>query len=214
MKRTRIKFCGFTRADDLDEAVELGVDAIGLIAVPSSRRRVGLEQAVALRERIPPLVSTVLLLMDPEEAEARRWIAAVQPDLVQFHGRESPTFCRSLAHSFIKALPGSNAALLLRSATDWHGARAILLDAHEPGAPGGTGQVFDWNAIPAVLRPRCILSGGLTPENVGRAIATVAPYAVDVASGIEAAPGVKAADRMRAFVDAVRRQDQRNGQLD
>lgn len=207
MRRTRIKFCGFTRAEDLDVAISLGVDAVGLIAVSGSKRALQLEQAVALRRRVPAFVSTVLLLLDPEPDMARQWIAAVDPELVQFHGRESPDFCRSFGRAFLKALPGGAGYDLLRSASAWSSARGILLDAHEPGACGGTGHAFDWHAIPAALRPGCILSGGLTPANVQAAVALVQPWAVDVASGIESEPGIKSPERMRAFVAAVRAQD-------
>lgn len=212
MRRTRIKFCGFTRAEDLDLAIRLGVDAVGLIAVPGSKRAVQLDQAAALRRRVPAFVSTVLLFLDPDPDIARQWIAALDPDLVQFHGRETPDFCHSFGHAFLKALPGGAGCDLLRSVQAWSAARGILFDAHEPGACGGTGQAFDWHAIPQVLRPGCILSGGLTPGNVRDAIALVRPWAVDVASGIESAPGIKSPDRMRAFVAAVRAQDASDNQ--
>lgn len=207
MKRTRVKFCGFTRGEDVQLAVQMGVDAIGLIAVPGSKRGLTMAQASSLRALVPGMVNAVLLLMDPPEQLAREWIDAVQPDLLQFHGRETPAFCEGFGRPYLKALSGSAGPDLLTSCASHVKARGFVLDAHVPGGLGGTGQCFDWQTIPRSLRPACILSGGLTPQNVRAAMTQVAPFALDVASGIETAPGRKSAQLMYDFLAAVRAED-------
>lgn len=203
MRRTRVKFCGFTRQDDVKVAVDLGVDAIGLIATPRSRRCVSLDQAVGLREAIPALVSCVLLVMDPDPDELNLWLERLQPDLIQFHGSEIPAFCSQFGRPWLKALSGAGEVDLLRSAAMYGRARGLVLDAHAPGGAGGTGQRFDWSRIPVELRATCILSGGLDAARAAAAITQIGPYALDVASGVESAPGIKCAQRMRAFLQAV-----------
>lgn len=207
-RRTRVKFCGFTRVADVDTAVQLGVDAIGLIVTARSKRCVEREQAITLRAAIPSFISAVLLVMDPETAELQHWIDELHPDLIQFHGTETPQFCASFRWPYLKALAGGGAVDLLSSAQDYSGARGLVLDAHEPGAAGGTGQTFDWDRIPQQLRSSCILSGGLDATRVARAIAHIRPHALDVASGIESAPGIKSVERMQQFMAAVRHADQ------
>lgn len=204
--RTRIKFCGVTRADDARVAVELGVDAIGIVFTRRSQRFVGVGQARVLRRSLPPFVGVVALFMDDEPAWIEEVIAGVQPDLLQFHGNEAPGFAASFARPFVKAVPmGSvdNAAAYVARYTD---ASGFLLDSHAAGQQGGRGETFDWARIPRLERP-LILAGGLDAGNVAQAIAVVRPYAVDVSSGIESAPGIKSAAKMRAFVAAVRATD-------
>lgn len=207
MFRTRIKFCGIRRAADAARAVDLGVDAIGFVLVPASRRHIGAERAAAVRAKLPPLVSAVALFMDADARFVQQAIDTLCPDLLQFHGDESPEFCSSFGLPYIKAVAmtdGSND--LRRAARQYRSAGALLLDSHAPGTMGGSGKAFDWSRVRPTGRA-LILAGGLTPQNVGRGIRTLQPYAVDVSSGIESRPGVKDAAKMQAFVDAVRRAD-------
>lgn len=207
-RRTRIKFCGMTRIEDIDAAVALGVDAIGLILVTESPRCLSLDRALALRRRIPPLVCCVALLRDPDP----RWVGSVVeqlgPDLLQFHGSESPVDCRAAGRPYVKAIPMADPEVGLAMLGAHDAAAGFVFDSHAVDGIGGSGQVFDWRQIPQAARSRAILAGGLAPQNVGLAIRTVRPYAVDVASGIEAAPGRKSGQRMTDFAAAVRAADQ------
>jgi phosphoribosylanthranilate isomerase len=205
----RIKFCGITRAEDARVAAALGVEAIGFVFTRRSQRYVGVAQARAMRDALPPFMSVVALFMDDEPAWVEDVIAGVQPDLLQFHGNESAGFATSFARPYLKAIPMHGADA--RAIAQVHPrASGFLLDSHAPGAAGGSGQPFDWSRAPQLARP-VVLAGGLGAANVAQAIAVVRPYAVDVSSGIEVAPGIKDAARMRAFVEAVRSAPSRAG---
>lgn len=205
MSRVRVKFCGITRAEDACRAVALGVDAIGLVFVPRSRRCVDVDAALAIVEAVPAFVATVGLFMDAQRADVERVLAGVPLDLLQFHGEESPDYCESFARPYLKALAMGEGIDAVASASRYAGARGVLLDAHRSGEQGGTGQRFDWSRIPPQLAPRIVLAGGLAPDNVAAAIASVRPFAVDVSSGIESAPGIKCPARMQAFMNEVER---------
>ena len=209
--RTRIKFCGLTRAGDVRLAVELGVDALGFVFAAGSPRRIELEQAIALRDAVAPFVDVVALFMDNPAVEVGGVVRALRPTVLQFHGAENDAFCRGFGLPFIKTLPmGAGPADAARARKRYPSASAFLLDGHAPGQPGGRGERFDWAAIPDLGRP-WILAGGLDAGNVGEAIATAHPYAVDVSSGIESAPGQKDGRKMQQFVDEVRRADRSHG---
>jgi len=208
VSRTRIKFCGLTRPGDVRLAVELGVDAIGLVFAAGSPRRLEPGQALALRTAAPPPVALVALFMDNPAAEVRRIVQALRPDLLQFHGAEDEAFCRSFDRPYLKALamgPGGEAPE--SAAARYPSASGFLLDGHAPGQSGGSGQGFDWARARLPGRP-VWLAGGLGPGNVAGAIREARPYAVDVSSGIERAPGLKDGARMQAFIEEVRRADQ------
>lgn len=205
--RTRMKFCGITRPEDAELAVVLGVDAIGLVRAPVSKRYVSLDQGAQISRCIPAFVTCVGLFVDPDEREVEQSIEELGLDLLQFHGDESPEFCASFDRPYIKAVRMRETDDLLRAVRVHAGARGFLVDAFNPGAHGGTGECFDWNLLPETGVP-LILAGGLSANNVALAIREVRPYAVDVSSGIESVPGTKDADRMRAFVEAVQSADQ------
>ena len=208
MQRTRIKFCGLTRPADIEAAVRLGVDAIGLVFAPGSPRRVDLATAAALRKRIPGLCHCVALVMDQPHDTVQAIVQTVRPDMLQFHGSESAADCARFGLPYIKALGlGGEAETEVQAFPN----ALILTDSHAPGQAGGTGQTFDWNRVADWTRQRPVmLAGGLHADNVESAIATARPYAVDVSSGVESAPGIKSIDRMQAFVRAVQRADQSN----
>lgn len=206
--RTRIKFCGFTRAGDVRLASELGADAVGFVFSPNSPRRVHATEARAMRNALAPLVDAVALFMDNPAEEVRDVVKQVRPTLLQFHGAEDDAFCRSFGVPYMKAVAMSgetvdSRALQLR----YPGAAAFLFDSHSPGTGGGTGRVFDWSRIPASMNKPYVVAGGLNAGNVFDAILATLPWGVDVASGIESAPGIKDGDKMRRFVEEVRRAD-------
>lgn len=207
MRRTRIKFCGMCRESDIDFAVSLGVDAIGLILVPGSPRALDVARAAALRKRIPPLVASVLLISDAESGWLDEVCAEIRPDVLQFHGNEPVERCVRAGLPYLKAVPMASphvAQSMLRE----HRAHAAgwVLDGHAAGGRGGTGQRFDWARMPDLDLP-VLLAGGLHADSVGAAITAARPFAVDVSSGIEASPGVKDHEAMRRFVRNVRQAD-------
>ncbi|MDD3762209.1 MAG: phosphoribosylanthranilate isomerase [Nevskiales bacterium] len=206
MSRTRIKFCGIRRQQDVRTAVDLGVDALGLVFVEGSRRHVTPQAGARLRRAVPAFVSVVALLLDPEPELVRAVIDTVRPDLLQFHGREDPAFCAGFGMPYVKAVAMADPANLRREARRHRGCSGLLLDSHAAGGMGGRGEAFDWSTVGSVRQP-LILAGGLGPQTVARGIRMVRPYAVDVSSGIEARPGIKDPDKMAAFVDAVQRAD-------
>ena len=207
-RRTRIKFCGITRAEDAHAAVALGVDALGFIFAAGSPRQLDLQAAAAIRAKLPPLVSVVALLRNADSETVRRTIAAVQPHLLQFHGEETAAFCGGFGLPYMKAVAMRGAQRpLAEIAAEYADATALLLDGHAPGEPGGQGKTFDWSGIAAALDKPLVLAGGLTAENVATAVRIARPYAVDVSSGIESKPGIKDSGKMEAFVRHVREAD-------
>ena len=203
MHRTRIKICGITRVEDALLACELGADAIGLVLTPSSPRCVSIERARAIRDALPVFVDAVVLAHDLPAGRVRQIIDGVRPDLVQFHGIEDAAFCEAFGVRYIKAL-GMDGAVDVRALAAAHPrASGFVLDGHAPGAQGGQGKAFDWSRVPRDLDRPVILAGGLSADNVARAVREVRPWAVDVASGVEFAPGIKDADKLRAFFAAV-----------
>lgn len=216
--RTRIKICGLTREQDVDAAVQAGADAIGLVLYAKSPRCVSPQRAAELARRLPPLVTPVLLLVNEELASVRAAIDQLPHALLQFHGDETPAFCRAAAagRPWIRAarIPVDPAAAfdLLKFASDFQEAQALLLDAHVEGY-GGAGTTFPWSRLPTSASSHAVLSGGLTPANVGDGIAQVRPrfatLAVDVSSGVESAKGIKDAGKIHQFVAAVRAADER-----
>jgi phosphoribosylanthranilate isomerase len=214
-QRTRIKLCGLSRVEDVQHAVALGADAIGMVFYPPSPRAISIARAVELARHVPPFVTIVGLFVNPDEALLREVTGAVPLGALQFHGDETPDQCATLAAAVrlpwlraIRVKSDSTPANLVESAINYAAAQGLLLDAHVDGYGGG-GKVFDWSIIPAELARRAVLSGGLNAQNVREAIARVRPYAVDVSSGIETegARGVKDHARMAAFVSAVRAAD-------
>lgn len=208
--RTRIKFCGLTRAGDVRLAGELGADAVGFVFAPGSPRRVQAQEARALRQALAPLVDAVALFRNNAVEEIRDVVRHVRPTLLQFHGEEEDAFCRGFGVPYVKAVAMGGAAPKLDARelqTRYPGAAAFLFDAHADGGHGGTGARFDWSRLPTGLGKPFVLAGGLTPDNVMQAIGQTLPWGVDVASGIELSPGLKDGDLMRRFVEAVRRAD-------
>ena len=200
----RSKICGITTVADALLAAEAGADAIGLVFYAASPRAVSVDQARAIVEALPPFVSTVGLFVNAGRAEVDAVLDEVALDVLQFHGDETPQECEGFRRPYFKALRVRAEDDLLAAASCYRSAQAILLDAYVPGIPGGTGERFDWSLVPAGLPKPLILAGGLGPHNVGKAIAQVRPYAVDVSGGVEARKGIKDAGKVREFIRQVR----------
>lgn len=209
MRRTRIKICGLTREEDVDVAVAEGADAIGFVFYPPSPRAIDFGRAEALCRRIPPFVTTVGLFVNPEPGEVEEALARLPLGLLQFHGDEDEAFCSRFAHPYLRAVRMKPGVDLLNYSASFPSAGALLVDAFVDGYGGG-GQTFDWSLIPPGLPAPLILSGGLTPENVGDAIRQLRPWAVDVSSGVEVGKGIKDAGRIARFIAGVRKADGSN----
>jgi phosphoribosylanthranilate isomerase len=182
----------------------LGADAIGLVFYPPSPRAVTTAQARGVVQALPPFVTLVGLFVDASESEVRDVLDRVPLDLLQFHGDETPQFCAGFCRPWIKAVRMRAGVDLWTERERYSGASALLLDAYQPGLPGGTGSGFDWDRIPAGMAGQIVLAGGLTPANVAQAVRQLRPYAVDVSGGVERAKGIKDAEKMAAFLEEVK----------
>jgi phosphoribosylanthranilate isomerase len=197
--------CGFTRPEDVRAAVDAGADALGFVLTPSPRR-VSPSLARALVRDVPPHILRVGVFVDEVTAEIANAAAAADLDRVQVHRADDPMLRDLFGTRLLVAFRARDDDVL--DAIRDHGADTFLLDTYSPDLPGGTGRTFDWSlALRARDLGRLVLAGGLTPENVGRAVREIRPFGVDVSSGIEDAPGSKNAEAMRAFVRAVRDAD-------
>ena len=219
VSRTRIKICGLTRESDVEAAVAAGADAIGFNLYPASPRYVGLRRAKELASRLPPFVTPVLLFVNESVETVQISCAEIGHAVVQFHGDESPKrWAQSIGNTgraYIRAarIPLGDAATgfdLVKYATDYHDAQAILLDAHVDGYGGG-GQTFNWSLLPPSVNCHLVLSGGLNAANVTDGILQLRPrcktLAVDVSSGVEVSKGIKDPGKIIDFVAAVRAAD-------
>ena len=201
---TRVKICGITSIADGLAAAEAGADMIGLMFYDQSPRAITLAQAAEISRALPPFVLRVGVFVNPDEALVTRAIAECGLNLLQFHGDEPSDFCTQFGVMSLKALRVRDAESLAQL-ENFH-TDAFLLDAYSKSGLGGTGERFNWDlAIEAQQFGKPIfLAGGLTPENVADAVRKVKPFAVDVSSGVESAPGKKDAAKVRAFIQAVR----------
>lgn len=204
--RTRVKICGITRSEDAEAAVRAGADAIGLVFYPPSPRCLSLTQAQRLRAALPPFVSAVALFVNATQDAVAQVCEAVRPDVLQFHGEETPGFCAGFGIPYIKTCRMKPKVDLLECLRPYPDAAAWLADAFV-AAYGGVGATFDWSLLPAELPRPLILSGGLDAGNVAEAIRRVRPWAVDVSSGVELEKGIKDASRISQFIAEVRNAD-------
>ncbi|NPC56230.1 phosphoribosylanthranilate isomerase [Caenimonas soli] len=215
--RTRIKICGLTREQDVDAAVAAGADAVGFVMYDKSPRFILPVRAAELARRLPPFVTPVLLFVNAPAAQVMAACDRVPGAAVQFHGDETPEQCLEATaggrRPFIRAarIPLDDSPFdLLKFASDYASAQAILLDAHVEGY-GGAGKAFNWSRLPPSVNCHLVLSGGLTPANVTDGIVQVRPrcktLAVDVSSGVEISKGIKDPEKINRFVAAVRAAD-------
>jgi len=205
--RTRIKICGLKDPAHAKVAAQAGADAIGLVFYPPSPRYVSAEEAAKVAAALPPFVQAVGLFVNEKESAIREILRRVPLDLLQFQGDEPPEFCAAFGKPFVRAVRMEEGVDLVEYAHRFSSARALLLDAHVAGEKGGTGATFDWARVPRDAPLPLILSGGLTAQNVGRAVREVRPWAVDVSSGVEASRGVKDPALIVEFIRSVQRED-------
>jgi phosphoribosylanthranilate isomerase len=204
VSRPRVKICGITRADDARLAVSLGADAIGFVFWERSPRAVSAARARVIADSLPPFVTRVGVLVNAPPDEVQALVAAVGLDAVQLHGDEPVERYGSVTARLIRVvvfdtITALEAALALPSHV------TPLVDAADRERRGGTGQLGDWSRAAALAAARpAVLAGGLTADNVGRAVHEVRPWALDVSSGVEEAPGIKSREKLAAFFDAVR----------
>ena len=200
----KVKICGITNAEDAVAAVDAGADALGFMLYPPSPRGVTREVAAQIIRQLPPFVAKVGVFVNPSEEEVRLAITGCGLDTLQFHGEESPEFCRQFGLKTLKAFRVQGLETLKLLPT--YSTMAWLLDSFVAGTRGGTGNTFNWDiAMQAVkLGGRVILAGGLTPDNAAEAVRKVRPFALDVSSGVESVPGRKEAAKVRAFIAAAK----------
>jgi phosphoribosylanthranilate isomerase len=200
-----IKICGITNSGDALLAAELGAHALGFIFYQKSPRYVAPDKARHIVGQLPPFVATVGVFVDEDPAKVRELASLAGLDWLQLHGSESPDYCRSLGRRVIKGFRVKGDEIYAQIKAYQGAAQAFLLDTYKPGTPGGTGETFDWELARQVNKcGPIILAGGLTPDNVAQAIHIAQPAAVDVASGVEAAPGKKDPEKLRAFFEAIK----------
>jgi len=205
MTGVKVKICGLTRDEDVKSALAAGADAIGFVFT-ASPRRISIDTAVRLSSYVPRGILRVGLFLDQDRSEIDRVINSVPLDVLQFHGSETEQECSVFGLPWLKAVAMENAESAKQAESDYPGAMGLLLDSHTTGKRGGSGKVFDWSLSRSVAKP-IWLAGGLNATNVAQAIHIVRPFAVDVSSGVEAAPGIKDTSRIRAFIKAVREVD-------
>jgi phosphoribosylanthranilate isomerase len=200
----KVKICGITNEADGRAAAEAGADMLGFVFCEQSPRRIALDAAAGIIRNLPPYIVKVGVFVNAPEELVFRAIAECGLSLLQFHGEETPEYSTQFGVMSMKAFRIRNADSL-RELTDYK-TDAWLLDAYSPDKAGGTGETFNWDlAVEARRLGRPIfLAGGLTPQNVAEAVRRVEPYAVDVSSGVEAAPGRKDHAKVRAFIEAAK----------
>ena len=192
-----VKICGITRLEDAHAAVSAGANAIGFVFWPNSPRFIDPWRARAIVRELPPLVTPVGLFVNQPAEYVSAVASLVRLGAAQLHGDETIAFAASLAMPLIKAVS-------VEHASAWPATTTLLLDAYDPVKRGGMGHTIDWAAAAALAaRRRVLLAGGITPENVGEAVATVRPFGVDVSSGVERSPGIKDHGRITALFEAL-----------
>ncbi len=202
----RVKICGITRLEDALCAIEAGADALGFVFYEPSPRYISAEQAASIIAQLPPFVTCVGLFVNTPIAQVKSLALQIGLDLIQFHGDETAAACDGVGLPYIRALRMQPGQAIAQIAESYQKARAILLDAWVPGIPGGTGETFDWAAIPPLTKP-LILAGGLTVDNVAQAVLQVRPYAVDVSGGVELRSGVKDQSKLKLFIQRAKAAD-------
>ncbi len=201
--RMRIKICGMTQAEDIEHAINLGVDALGFIFYEKSGRCITVNQAKMLMSNLPPFVELVAVVVNAEEHFIRHLLDELPIHLVQFHGDEDPEFCQKFKKPYIKAIHPQNETHILNSMQEFEQAQAILLDTPSATLRGGSGLSFNWDIIPTRVSKPYILAGGLNEFNLKAAINSCSPYALDICSGVEALPGIKDHVKMSRFMRAL-----------
>ena len=210
MSSVWIKICGITRQQDALAAAALGVNAIGLVIYAHSPRAVPVEDIATIAAAVSGRIKVVALFVNPDAVQVSAAVETGLVDYLQFHGEESATFCESFGLPYLKALrvgdPGRQRNLE-ESVEVYRSAEMILLDSFDRKAPGGTGRTFDWSQAESVAGRKdvkIVIAGGLTVENVTRAVRQLHPFGVDVSGGVEAGHGIKDLQKMKLFIEGSR----------
>ena len=203
---TFVKICGITNLEDALFASEAGADALGFVFYKKSPRYVAPETAWDIIKRLPPFVATVGVFADQGDEEVRRAVSESNVDVVQLHGSESPEYCSSFGKRVIKAIRVRDIKSLIDIKR--YSVSGFLLDTYDKELKGGTGRIFNWEIAreAKAINKRIIIAGGLTPENVSEAIRIVQPYGVDVSGGVESAKGKKDHQKIKAFIERVKKE--------
>jgi phosphoribosylanthranilate isomerase len=201
--KTKVKICGITSVKDAEAAVSAGADAIGLVFYQKSPRAVEKELAREIAMAVGAFTCVTGLFVNEAPEIVQQVLDAVPLNLLQFHGDESREQCTAYGRPWIKALRVQQPEQIDEQIQAYSDARGILLDSYVAGKPGGTGEVFNWSALPP-LKQQVILAGGLDADNVASAMTQVKPYAVDVSGGVEQSPGIKDHQKINDFIQAVR----------
>ncbi len=196
----RVKICGITSPEQALMAQDAGADLLGLVIYPKSSRYVDVQRAVQIRQVIGPKTQCVVLLVNADETSVHEVIEQVKPDLLQFHGDESPEFCQQFNFPFIRAIRMREGLDIDAEVSAYHAEGGFLFDAWSEDQYGGTGHQFDWSRLPTSTDYPLILAGGLNPDNVAEAVRLVRPDMVDVSGGVELSPGIKDRAKVAAFV--------------
>ena len=201
----KVKICGITSVKDALAVAYSGADAIGLVFYPKSSRHISIEQAIEICAVLPPFITIVALFLDAEKSIVEEVINKVPVNILQFHGSESPEYCRSFSLPYMKAVGMIGLDNFSEYADKYTDAKAFLVDGHAPGAAGGTGNSFNWQDIPSDYPKPIILAGGLNPDNIADAIRSTSVYAMDLSSGVEILPGIKSEEKITALMQEVKR---------
>ena len=196
----QVKICGITNVEQALMVQQAGADALGLVIYSESSRYVSIEQAAEIRAVIKPQALAVALLVNAEAAFVEQVIKQVQPDLLQFHGDETPAFCQQFNFPFIRAIRMREGLDLNAEVAAYNAEGGFLFDAWSDKHYGGTGHQFDWTRLPQQRDFRLILAGGLRPDNVSQAVVEVKPQMVDVSGGVESSAGVKDPQKVASFI--------------
>jgi len=207
LQKLWIKICGITRQQDALSAAEMGADAIGLVFYAASPRAVELQDIASIVQGLPGETTVVALFVDADEAAVQAIVQTGLVNCLQFHGNETASYCQSFALPYMKAIRVGERQDLGAQIRQFASADYILLDSFDPTTAGGSGKVFDWAEAASLANRgdvKLVLAGGLNPENIQTAIATVQPFGVDVSSGVEASKGIKDLAKMKAFIEGAR----------
>jgi len=206
--KIRVKICGITSIEDAQKVCHAGVDAIGLVFYEKSPRNVSISQALEICTSLPPFVTTVALFLNATTEFVDSVLASVPIDLLQFHGSESPEYCASFNHPYIKVIGMKDITDIAQFdaiAKQYPDAKGFLVDSHAVGKAGGTGETFEWENTPLNYEKPIILAGGLTPENIAKAIRQALVYGYDLSSGVESQPGRKDKQKVVHLMNEVKR---------
>jgi phosphoribosylanthranilate isomerase len=196
----QVKICGITNIEQALMAQRAGADALGLVIYSKSSRYVSIEQAAEIRSAIEPQTLAVALLVNADADFVKRVINEVRPDLLQFHGDESPAFCQQFSFPFIRAIRMREGLDLNAEVAAYNADGGFLFDAWSDDQYGGTGHQFDWSRLPQEREFKLILAGGLRPDNITQAVIQVQPDMVDVSGGVELSAGVKDPQKVATFI--------------